>query len=410
MSEKTSGSAGPDNLLFAPGLKRRRRANGEALYWIPPQKDIARGFAPKSLTLDPSLTEAEVAARCRILWRDLEAWRSGAPLPVRHTIGWLIDRYLGDQHSPFQKLGGRAKRGYRQCCSIIKDSVGERRIDPVLEGGVLRPRVTGEDVRRWHLKWGEGVVKTVDSKLIVGPARPSRARHLIVQLRIIASYGVEIAMPGAPDFRVLLKTMRFPTTQPRESAPTRSQVHAIVTAARDLGFLSIATATLAQFELIERRAHIIGTWEDGRWRSGWTWNDISKDWVIAYHQNKSGRVLRQFDLKTVAALLELLQQTPPERRVGPVIICETTGSPWTESFYATVFRQIRAKAGVPASIYSMDMRAGGATEADATDGVSDRALQDAGGWKDPRSRDRYRRGKQRNAQNVVVLRQAAREK
>jgi hypothetical protein len=32
---------------------------------------------------------------------------------------------------------------------------------------------------------------------------------------------------------------------------------------------SIAIATLAQYELIERRTHIIGKWARGEWRDGW---------------------------------------------------------------------------------------------------------------------------------------------
>lgn len=47
-------------------------------------------------------------------------------------------------------------------------------------------------------------------------------------------------------------------------------------------------------------------------------------------------------------------------------------------------------------------------QADEIEGVSDRALQDAGGWNDPKTPPRYRRNKQRNAQNVVQLRQRSR--
>jgi hypothetical protein len=53
----------------------------------------------------------------------------------------------------------------------------------------------------------------------------------------------------------------------------------------------------------------------------------------------------------------------------------------------------------------MDMRASAATEADAVPNLSDRALQDAGGWSDPKTPQKYRRHKQRNAGEVVKLRQ-----
>lgn len=51
------------------------------------------------------------------------------------------------------------------------------------------------------------------------------------------------------------------------------------------------------------------------------------------------------------------------------------------------------------------MRTGGATEADAIPEVTDRMLQDGLGHSDPRTKERYRRQKQRNAQTVVALRQ-----
>jgi len=52
--------------------------------------------------------------------------------------------------------------------------------------------------------------------------------------------------------------------------------------------------------------------------------------------------------------------------------------PWNERHCAEIWREIARTAGIPDEVWSMDGRAGGATEADSTPGVSDRALQDAG--------------------------------
>lgn len=52
---------------------------------------------------------------------------------------------------------------------------------------------------------------------------------------------------------------------------------------------------------------------------------------------------------------------------------------------------------------------GGATEADGAEGITDRMFDDAGG-SDPNMKNTYRRAKSRNAQKVVELRQAARNK
>lgn len=206
--------------------------------------------------------------------------------------------------------------------------------------------------------------------------------------------------------------MEFPVPQPRGSAPTRDQVEKIVAQAKADGYRSIAITTLAQFELIERRIHIIGYWENKIWKPGWEWQGIDQtSWVIRYFQTKTGLVLREFDLKTVPELLALLQAVPEAERWGPVIIAERQRGkgirrPWTENRYANTFRAIARRAGVPDTVWSMDMRAAGGTEADLL-GVTDRQLQDAFGHADPKTKDRYRREKPRNAQNVVDIRQAA---
>jgi len=70
-----------------------------------------------------------------------------------------------------------------------------------------------------------------------------------------------------------------------------------------------------------------------------------------------------------------------------------------------VFRRLAKQAGIPDAIWSMDMRAGGATEADSIAGVTMKDLQGAGGWSDQASVARYSRGHIRAAQRVVQLRQ-----
>lgn len=405
MTDRASGSLPPHDPLYAPGLKRRARANGCALYWIPPAKDVKAGYPLKSMTIAAGTPELDAAAMCRGWWAELEAWRAGKPEgPERYTIGWLVQRYLTDDASPYQGLRFRSQKNYLLNCREIEATLGKRRIDPVSHGAMWQPRIVGEDVWRWHKNWS-----TRDGK-----PTPGRARHLIVQFRSLISYAVTLGVPGARDLQAILSTMRFPTTPPRDVAPTWAQVMAVVDQAMKDGYLSVAITTLAQFELIERRTHIIGYWEGDQWRPGWVWSGITKDWVITYFQTKRGRVLREFDLKRVPRLLELLQMVPEENRIGPVILCERTRLthlrlPWKERHYMSVWRTIARRAGVPDEVWSMDMRAGGATEADAIPEVTDRQLKDAGGWSNETTRDRYRRSKPRNAGIVIDLRQKARK-
>jgi hypothetical protein len=241
---------------------------------------------------------------------------------------------------------------------------------------------------------------------------------MVVMLRILFTHAVLIGAPEATRIREILSAIEFPVPKARDVAATREQIDKFVKQAIADGYLSQAITTLAQFELIERRVHIIGYFENKQWRPGWVWQNIdwcgpNPTWKIRYHQSKVGLVLREFDLNTTPELLALLKSIPEEHRVGPVIIMERqklkdVRKPWEERYYAEVWREIATRAGIPENVCSMDMRASGATEADLTPGISDRALQDAGGWNDPKTPQRYRRNKQRNAGEVVKLRQANR--
>jgi hypothetical protein len=383
-----------------PGVKRRKRADGLAYYWLVPKKDIAAGYRQKIVPLPRCLTEEEAAAEARGLWGELETWRrEKTERPTQYTFACLIDRYKGDEFSPYNtKLSFASKRNYDQDMKIIRADIGKV---PIYDRA--RKPLTGEDAWRWHRRWG----KPDDTGK---PTAPSRARHVITMVRMLVKYAVVIGVPGAADFATVLEKMEFPTTAPRTVAPTRNQVLAIVAECLKRGLRSMGIATLAQFEFTERRISVIGRWEGKgaaqQWRPGWLWTGISDDWIIHYQQRKRGVNEREFDLKDTPMLLAMLQESPKDKRIGPVIVCARTGLPWREKHYTDTFREVARAAGVPDNVWSMDMRAGGATEADELQ-VSDRQLQDALGHKDPKTKDRYRRSKQRNAQNVVRLRQSA---
>lgn len=425
---KASGAHCEGHPLHAPGLKWRPRINGDIPMWIPPAKDIKSGYFPKSLMLDRHASPLELAETCRRQWKDLEDWRENKPKAVRLTIGWLIDRYLSDTLSPFQKLDRETQKSYGWECKRIKETVGDRLLTPKKVNGLLVPRILGHDLSKWHYHWGhptrEEILSDGSIKMVELRPTPSRARHCIAMLRTLFSYNITLGTIGAVELRAILKAMRFEGSNARSIAPTYEQVDAVVSKAQEMGYRSIAITTLAQFELIERRTHIIGKWRDNAWGYGWAWDDhmqiagrtewvgVTPDWRIRYYQTKKGANLREFDLKVVQRLLGLMQLTPKDQRHGPIIICEDTGLPWIKRRYQEKFREIARAAGVPDEVYSMDMRAGGTTEADGIEEVQQapRLLDHAGGWRDPNMKERYSRGKQRAAQKVVELRQAARNK
>lgn len=410
---KASGKHPEGHPLYAPGLKWRARIGGDVPMWYPRERDVKAGYIPKSLTLAPTDSQADIAAACRKQWQDLEDWRAGKPKPIRYTISWLIDRFQTDETSPFQALDSDTQTSYRNECRLIRATVGERRIDPKLEGGVWTPRVTGEDFRRWHKNWGHQPGKR---------PTPSRATHAVAMLRGLFSYNVEIATNGAGQIREILSAMRFKKQPARDSAPERDQVYIFAEAAIEAGYRSIAMANVAQFELTERRIHIIGKWRGNWWGYGWMWDGhvefdgkphrvgVTPGWRITYYQTKKGANLRDYDLVPLQWLLSRMQETPKEQRRGAIIVCEDTGQPWKTRAYQKKFREIARAAGLPDDFQSRDMRASGMTEADDIPEITPRMLQDGAGHADLQSQEPYRRGRQRNANKVVAFRQAAQKK
>jgi integrase len=61
-------------------------------------------------------------------------------------------------------------------------------------------------------------------------------------------------------------------------------------------------------------------------------------------------------------VMEELADYPRERRIGPVIINETTGKPWKRFNYRRMWASVSAAVGVPPGVWNMDLRAGGITE------------------------------------------------
>jgi hypothetical protein len=253
---RASGAHPQDHPLYAPGLKRRPRADGEAAYWIPPASAIKSGWSLKVVALGKNLAEEDIARRCQELWAELGDFRAGLPVKIRYSISWLIMRYQTDEFSPYHVVRPKTRRGYDQSLRIIEADVGTYQIDSYIEAGMMRPRLFGSHIREWHRRWALPDERDLEKK-----PRPVRAWHAMTMLRILFSYAIELGVPGAEYLRELVGTIRVSSPEARSSAPARAMVLAHVAKAAEKGLLSMAITTLAQFEFTERRTHIIGTWE-----------------------------------------------------------------------------------------------------------------------------------------------------
>ena len=187
-----------------------------------------------------------------------------------------------------------------------------------------------------------------------------------------------------------------------------------------MGRPSIALAQALQFELSLRQKDVIGEWDmaDGvggitafgaRWSGGVTWGDIDSDLILRKATTKNGTI-GEWDLKRYPLVMSALESFQPlTDRIGPVVMDEPRGRPYTYRVFHNRWRQIADVSGLPAGVWNMDSRAGGITEgSDAGAPVGDLRLHAT--HSDVRTTERYIRGALPASNRVADLRTAKRGK
>lgn len=345
----------------APGRKVMRRKSGRIdVYWVASKEARDAGFEPKTVTLtdDPGATKAppEVAARCRRMWAEMLEFVAGRMPAMRTapygTIAWLADLYQTDEESPYHAKRQSTREGYDKSLTIIRSTVGERRIDAV----------TAKDVRKWFRQWGRA---DDDGKL----ANPRRAYGCVQLLRIIVKHGKGLRNAACRELSQILTETEFPTSRGRKQAMSESQAVAFIAAAHELKCASIARAVAIQYCCALRQKDVIGEWirtsDKKRWDNGLRWGEhIKSDWRLEKPTSKSNFTeVATFDLRLIPMVMTELQAIPATSRIGPVIIDESTGLPYAQRKFARTFRKIAQKAGIPDEVWNMDARAGAITDA-----------------------------------------------
>lgn len=371
-----------------PGLKVKRNKDGSLRYYWEARTDAAKlGYRPSSIRLHYG-DEGQRAARCRVLQAEMLAWlAAGNQFPARRyegTIGSLADLFASDEDSPYRACKWNTQRLYDQGIKIIKATVGARAVRELV----------GTDLQRWHRNWAKPPAE--------GKApRPHRAKHTMDLVRRVIAYGVTCGYVDCIRADRILEKLRFPSPPPRKERMLPQHVAAIRAKAHETGLPSVALATAFQFDLAMRQKDVIGEWlpiEDGaaggivfkstRWANGLTWADIGADMILRKQHVKTGFEV-EYDLTLAPNVLAEIALA--ERRVGPLIISETTGDPYRHTKYAETFRKVAKAAGIPPSVWSMDARAGAISEAyDA--GARDTDVQKHAGHTNPQTSARYNRG------------------
>lgn len=353
-----------------PGYQYRKRSDGSiAQYWNPirASRKAPTGLPVRVLPEDAS--DEEIARLCQEwtdeLLADLENMERG---PVYDgTLSSLILVYRTDKESPFQALKHSTRiRDYEPSLRLIDSTVGKRAI----------ANLKGDDFRRWYRQWAAG-----------GHTR--RAHGAIRKLRAALSYGVQQRLGGCATAREILSLMTFEAPATRKIKMEYAHAKAICDQAIRDRRPSIALTQALQWDTALRRIHIIGEWlpvQPGdaggiirgrtKWR-GLTVSDISPDQILTVATTSKNKAATRHDLKACPLVQHVLRQIVMPK-MGPLVVSETTGLPYRENYYATDWRAIAESAGVPASIWSMDARAGAISEAETATGNIDAARKMAG--------------------------------
>ena len=384
----------------APGLNWKKSRSGMMVpRWRATKKARELGYRPSLVRLyvDPN-DHAAIAKRCREEWAKMEAWIANEHSEPRFdgTVGSVIDIYVSDEDSPYQELRYRTQVNYDKGLRLLKQTVGERRVD----------KLTGEDFRRWYRKWRE-------PKKPGSPPRISRAHSLITRLRILFGYGQTRAYPNCEKLKNVLAEMRFKDAPAREVVITYRQVVAFIAKAHELNEPGLALAQALQFEGTLRQIDVIGEWlpdperpSGFRWANGLLWQHI-RDYVLVKDTTKTGEEAG-IDFKLYPLALAELQRVSPDKRVGPVIIDRVTEQPFKSSTYRRRWQAVARAAGISDEVMSRDSRAGGVTEgSDAGAGLE--LLRHHASHKSTATTARYSRTTLTKTREVARLRVAHRK-
>lgn len=395
-----------------PGLKVRHNRDGtERLYWVARPDLAATGYEPRTVRLHYNRADSNdrplIAAACSRLQAEMLAWAVGrrdARTVFDGTVASLIRLYQHDQASPYRDLKWNTRRTYDQVLGVIEKAFGQRALAAL---GIA-------DFRRWY-------DEARKPKQPGGPERVRKAHGIVAMLRRLFAYGVTAEHAHCARLAAILDEARFKQPGRRRLKLDLAHVEAFIPKAIEAARLSLALGTALQFETTLRQRDVIGEWEpiaEGdmptgivlggrRWVRGLTWADISSELTITKETTKTGAVVGH-DLRLCPLVLDLLDQVPAARRVGPLIIDETAGRPYAEHAYAREWRTIARAAGIPDAVWNMDARSGGISEADDAGADLDH-IRSAAGHSQASTTARYVRGTIGKSRKVAELRLAHRK-
>lgn len=406
--------------LDAPGLKQVKRKNGVDLYWAKDEGALFSDYRPATVRIHVDLSDSNAKATieqiCQREQECLERWldkgnddKERVKPKFNGTIGSLCLIYESDPESGFADIQENTQSSYQDWLKIIRETIGLRRID------VLPAKYFRTCYRAWREPASPGE-----------EPRVRRAYGCIQMIKILLGYGMQANLFYAHCKRLLsgLSKMRFAKNPPRDSVLTYEHANAIVTCALEAGDISSALVQALQFECFLRQIDIVGKWrkvkssyapKPGEVHQGtkvWSGMTIgmilTDDEILRVRTSKTGQYVIH-DLakcELVARCLKVLGPIDPEMPVAR----RKDGSPWpTHMDFGKLWREYANASGVPKSVWNMDSKAGGITEA-AGAGASHDDLAGSGAHATKTTtRKIYMRGAPEISARVQKARQSSRQ-
>jgi hypothetical protein len=262
------------------------------------------------------------------------------------TFAGLIEAYRTHEKSPYHQLKHGVRKNYDQAINRLSREVGRERV----------------------ADWSAGRIQYIYETSWAAGGKISMGQSMLAKLRLLASFGsVVLDSDACTKLSTIIGNMRFKPAPQRTEILTIDHARAIrATATSQFAWPSIALAQALQFEIPKlRQVDILGEWvpmsEAGpddiiigseKWVGGLLWSDIDEDMILR-REFPSGRAVH-CNLRRLSMIMEEINNVPPWKRTGPMIICEYSGKPWTAAEFRRKWRKVADAAGVPSNIQITD--------------------------------------------------------